>query len=93
MHAYGVLGVGEIAGAMVTGLCEGVDDAPTVLLSPRNAERSAALAARYPSVAVAADNQAVVDGCATLVLSLRPQDARAILGELRFRRGSAGRSA
>ena len=87
MHAYGVLGVGEIAGAMVTGLCEGVDDAPTVLLSPRNAERSAALAARYPSVAVAADNQAVVDGCTTLVLSLRPQDARAILGELRFRPG------
>jgi pyrroline-5-carboxylate reductase len=85
VHAYGVLGVGEIAGAMVTGLCEGVDDAPTVLLSPRSAERSAALAARYPSVAVAADNQAVVDGCATLVLSLRPRDARAILGELRFR--------
>jgi len=85
VHAYGLLGVGEIAGAMVTGLCEGVDDAPAVLLSPRNAERSAALAARYPSVAVAADNQAVIDGCATLVLSLRPQDARAVLGELRFR--------
>ena len=37
VHAYGVLGVGEIAGAMVTGLCEGVEDAPAVLLSPRNA--------------------------------------------------------
>jgi len=35
--AYGVLGVGAIGAAIVTGLCENVDDAPKILLSPRNA--------------------------------------------------------
>jgi hypothetical protein len=32
--ADGVLGVGAIGAAIVTGLCENVDDAPNVLLSP-----------------------------------------------------------
>lgn len=41
---YGVLGVGAIGAAIVTGLCEDVDDAPKVLLSPRNAEVAAGLA-------------------------------------------------
>ena len=42
--AYGVLGVGAIGAAIVTGLCEDVDEAPEVLLSPRNAEVAAGLA-------------------------------------------------
>jgi pyrroline-5-carboxylate reductase len=83
--SYGVLGVGEIAQAMVTGLCDGVDDPPRILLSPRNADRAAALASRFPSVVVASDNQSLIDGCSMLVLSLRPRDARVALGELRFR--------
>jgi pyrroline-5-carboxylate reductase len=82
---YGVLGVGEIATAIVTGLCEGVEAPPGVLLSPRNPERAAALAARHPSVSVAADNQALIDGSSVLVLAIRPQDVHAILGPLRFR--------
>ena len=59
--AYGVLGVGAIGAAIVTGLCENVDDAPKILLSPRNAGITAALAQRFATVDVAADNQAVVD--------------------------------
>ena len=38
-YDYGILGVGEIGAAIVTGLCQGADDAPRILLSPRNAER------------------------------------------------------
>ena len=60
--AYGVLGVGAIGAAIVTGLCENVDEAPEVLLSPRNAGIAAGLARRFASVEVAAGNQAVVDG-------------------------------
>ena len=84
-YDYGIIGVGEIGAAIVTGLCEGVDDAPRILFSPRNAERAAALAARYPSVAVAPDNQSVASRCATVVLSIRPKDSRAILTGLTFR--------
>jgi pyrroline-5-carboxylate reductase len=68
-YDYGILGVGEIGAAIVTGLCADVDDAPRILLSPRNARRSADLAARYPSVSVAPDNQSVASRSAVVVLS------------------------
>jgi pyrroline-5-carboxylate reductase len=86
---YGVLGVGEIAEAIVTGLAEGVHEPPRILLSPRNPARAAALASRFPSVSVASDNQSLVDGASTLVLSLRPRDARPVLRELSFRADQA----
>src|SRR3954454_20605779 len=78
---YGVLGVGAIASAIVTGLCEGVEDPPTVVLSPRNAEAAAGLATRFPTVTVAGDNQSVVDGSTTTVVCLGRAHAD-LLGEL-----------
>ena len=82
--AYGVLGVGALGAAIVTGLCENVDDAPTVLLSPRNAETATGLARRFASVDVAADNQALVDAAAVVIVCVRPQVAGPVLAELRF---------
>jgi pyrroline-5-carboxylate reductase len=82
--AYGVLGVGAIGAAIVTGLCENVDDAPDVLLSPRNAGIAAGLAQRFASVDVTADNQAVVDGAPVVIVCVRPQVAQTVLAELRF---------
>jgi pyrroline-5-carboxylate reductase len=81
---YGVLGVGALASAIVTGLCEGVADPPTVVLSPRNVEASARLAARYPSVSVAADNQAVLDAADVVIVCLRRAHAE-LLGDLTWR--------
>ena len=81
---YGVIGVGALATALVTGLCSS-NDAPEIVLSPRNAERGAALADRFASVRVAADNQAVLDAADVVLLCVRPQDAEAVLGPLRFR--------
>jgi pyrroline-5-carboxylate reductase len=65
-------------------LCENVDEAPQVLLSPRNAGIAAGLAERFPSVEVAADNQAVVDGAGVVIVCVRPQVAQAVLDELSF---------
>jgi pyrroline-5-carboxylate reductase len=81
---YGVLGVGAIGAAIVTGLCESVDEAPGLLLSPRNAEVAAGLAQRFATVDVGASNQAVVDGARVVVVCLRPQVAQTVLAELRF---------
>lgn len=81
---YGVLGVGAIGAAIVTGLCENVDDAPQVLLSPRNAGIAAGLTQRFATVDVAADNQAVVDGAPVVLVCVRPQVAQTVLAELRF---------
>ena len=80
----GVLGVGAIGSAIVTGLCDGVEDAPKVLLSRRNAEIAAHLAERFATVDVAADNQAVVDGAQVVVVCVRPEHASTVLAELRF---------
>jgi len=86
---YGVLGVGSIASAMVTGLCDGVPDAPEVVLSPRNAERARDLAARLPTVRVAMDNQAVLDRSDVVLVCLLPGHATEVLQDLRFRAGQA----
>ncbi len=56
------------------------------MVSPRNAERSRALAARFANVGVASDNQTVLDRADTVVLAVRPQDIVAALDGLRFRR-------
>ena len=81
---YGVLGVGALASAIVTGLCDGVAEPPMIVLSPRNAEASAGLAARFDSVSVAADNQAVLDAAELVFVTLRRAHAD-VLGELIWR--------
>ncbi|GAA4718871.1 NAD(P)-binding domain-containing protein [Nocardioides conyzicola] len=85
MTSYGFIGVGSIAAAMVVGLCDGVTDAPEVVLSPRGAERSAELAGRLPTVRVATDNQGVVDAADVVVVCLLPGDAAESLAGLTFR--------
>jgi pyrroline-5-carboxylate reductase len=81
---YGVIGVGSLASAIVTGLCHDVDAPPSVLLSPRNAAAAAELALRFPTVVVADSNQAVLDGSRTVVVCLRQAHADA-LGDLAWR--------
>lgn len=83
----GILGVGAIAEAIVIGLGSGYFDTHPVLLSPRNHARSSALAERYPSLAVAADNQDLVNRSDIVLVCLRPQDAGEILEGLDFTEG------
>jgi pyrroline-5-carboxylate reductase len=80
----GFVGVGAIAEAIVTGLCEGELSPPSIHLSPRSAARTGRLAARYPSVLVADSNQGVVVRADVVFLCVRPQDAPAALSELAF---------
>lgn len=80
---YGFVGTGSITRAMVEGLSN-VGAAPEIVVSPRSAAVSAALAARHGNVRVAPDNQAVVDAAACVVVATRPDDARAVLDDLIF---------
>jgi pyrroline-5-carboxylate reductase len=84
MATYGVLGVGAIARAIVTGLCADVTNAPSIALSPRGTATAAELARQYPTVEVAADNQGVLDASTVVVVCLRTADAP-LLGELAWR--------
>jgi len=80
----GVIGVGSIASAMVTGLCRG-DKPQEFLLSPRNPKAAAKLAASYPSVRVAESNDVVARESSLVLLCLRPADAGLLRG-LSFRK-------
>jgi pyrroline-5-carboxylate reductase len=81
MDALGIVGVGAIAEAIVTGL----SGCAEIHLSPRSAERAGRLAARHPAVHVANSNQAAIDPADVVLLCVRPQDAPAALSGLTFR--------
>jgi pyrroline-5-carboxylate reductase len=81
----GFVGTGAITSAIVTGLNTAGLGSDTILVSPRNAEAAAALAAKFTSVTVAASNQAVLDGSEVVMLAVRPQVATEVLSELKFR--------
>jgi pyrroline-5-carboxylate reductase len=80
----GFIGTGVIAEAVITGLLASTNAPETVVVSPRNAVRAAGLASKYPQVKVAKSNQAVIDACKTVCLSIRPQIADQVLGALVF---------
>ena len=79
--AIGIIGVGEIASAIVGGSCGG-DDHPDFFLSPRNAERSAKLANDFDGIKVCASNQEVIDCSEHIILAVLPQQTQAVLTEL-----------
>ncbi|RAE56004.1 NAD(P)-binding domain-containing protein, partial [Burkholderia multivorans] len=86
----GIIGVGEIASAIVDGLCAaetpdaaGSDMiAPSIVLSPRSRERAADLASRHAGVEVAADNQDVVDRSDLIIVSVLPDQVDDVLTAL-----------
>ncbi|MBE1160915.1 NAD(P)-binding domain-containing protein [Dyella acidiphila] len=80
----GLIGVGAIAAAIVSGLSETAEP-PSIVLSPRNAAVAARLAGAYANVRVAASNQAVVEQADVLLLCVRPADAQQVMSALRFR--------
>lgn len=83
----GFIGTGAITDAMVRGLLASPPAVEAVMVSARNAQIAARLAADFPAVAVSKDNQAIVNGCETVVLAIRPQIAEEVVRPLRFRDG------
>jgi pyrroline-5-carboxylate reductase len=69
----GVLGIGHLSCHVVPGLLR-ESDAPTVLLSPRNAENSARLSHQF-GLEIASDNADLVERCSTILLGVRPFNA------------------
>lgn len=82
--AFGVLGVGSIASAIVTGLARPEGPPRGFVLSPRSAQRAARLAAAHSGVRVATDNQEAVTDADVVLLCLRAADAPEVLKGLTF---------
>ncbi|KUL47485.1 MULTISPECIES: NAD(P)-binding domain-containing protein [Streptomyces] len=87
-RTLGIIGVGEIAHAIVSGLCDGTDVPPAIALSPRGARTAAELAERHENVRVCPDNQAVADAADVLILAVRPQQRAEALAPLTVRPGT-----
>jgi pyrroline-5-carboxylate reductase len=81
----GFIGTGAITSAIIHGLGTSVADQGVIHVSPRSADISAKLAQQFPHVRVAASNQAVLDESEVVILAVRPQIAREVIPELRFR--------
>ena len=80
----GFLGCGTMNSAIVHGLCT-LDAPPSIVVSPRNAEKALALYEAFPAlVRVAASNQEVVDSSDTVFIGVLPKRAEAVIRDLRF---------
>lgn len=81
----GFIGTGAITTALVTGLCTAEKVADTILISPRNREKSELLQKRFSQVAIGQNNQDVVDNSDILVLAFLPGDLAGIVNPLEVR--------
>lgn len=85
MTTFGIIGVGSIASSIVTGLSENLEEPTQIVLSPRSEARSRDLAARFQNARLAPTNQEVVDHSDVVILSVLPDQAEEVLGQLTFR--------
>ncbi|NTE68253.1 NAD(P)-binding domain-containing protein [Agrobacterium tumefaciens] len=83
----GFIGTGAITDAMVRGLLAQPAAVQHIMVSQRSEDVSAKLAVDFPQVLVSGDNQAIVDGCDTIILAIRPQIAEEVVRPLQFRDG------
>ncbi|MFZ3572901.1 NAD(P)-binding domain-containing protein [Streptomyces sp. BH097] len=84
VQRIGIIGVGEIGRAVVTGLRHEGGASPEVFLSTRGARTAATLAEQYAGVTVCADNQQVVDRSELVLLAVRREDWRESLAGVRI---------
>merc|ERR1712125_35134 len=79
---------GTMSSAIVRGLMKATaaGESPRFVISPRNAEKAAKLAAEFPAVVrIAADNQEVVDSVDCVIIAVLPKQVEEVLAALRFK--------
>jgi pyrroline-5-carboxylate reductase len=81
----GFVGTGTITTAIIDGLIKADPFWAEIVVSPRNAQTSQRLSARYGSVRIAANNQEVLDSCEMVLVAVRPQVVAEVLRGLAFR--------
>jgi len=83
-EVIGFVGCGTMSSAIVRGLCT-TDAPPEIVLSPRNAEKAAALHGEFPQlVSIAASNQEVVDRADVVFIGVLPRMTEEVCCALNF---------
>jgi pyrroline-5-carboxylate reductase len=82
---FGFVGIGTMSSAIIRGLCTLAEAPKSIIVSPRNAAKAAALSHAHPSiVSVAASNQDVLDRSHVVFIGVLPKQCEEVLRSLKF---------
>jgi pyrroline-5-carboxylate reductase len=81
----GFIGTGKIACAVITGICNSKISYKKIIISNRNRSIARSLKKKFKKVAIAKNNQEIVDTCNWVFLSITPTVGQKIIKELKFK--------
>ena len=82
---FGFIGTGKISSSVITGICRSKISFKKILISPRNKSLANKLNKKFKKVAIAKDNQEIIDSCNWVFLSITPTVGKKIIKELNFK--------
>ena len=80
----GFIGTGKIASSVITGVCNSKISFKKIIISSRNKKISQYLKKRFKKIAIAQNNQQIVDNCDWVFLSVTPSVGKKIIKDLNF---------
>ena len=80
----GFIGTGKIASSVITGICKSEISYKKIIISSRNKKISQNLKKKFKKIAIAQNNQQIVDNCDWVFLSVTPSVGKKIIKDLNF---------
>ena len=80
----GFIGTGKIASSVITGICKSKISYKKIIISSRNKKISQNLKKKFKKIAIAQNNQQIVDDCDWVFLSVTPSVGKKIIKDLNF---------
>ena len=81
----GFIGTGKITSSVVTGICGSNISYNKIILSPRNRSIAQKLKNRFKKIAIAKNNQEVINSCNWIFLAVTPTVGEKIIKNLKFK--------
>ena len=81
----GFIGTGKITSSVVTGICRSKISFKKIILSPRNRNIAKKLKRKFKKVAIAKNNQEIINSCNWIFLAVTPSVGQKIIKNLKFR--------
>jgi len=85
--SIGFIGAGNMASALIGGLCKSNPDNTTILVTDPHSDKVTALVDTL-GITAGKDNQALADGCDVIVLAVKPQIIKTVLQALEIKTGT-----
>ena len=81
----GFIGTGKITSSVVTGICGSKISFKKIILSPRNRSIAINLKRKFKKVAIAKNNQEIINSCNWIFLAVTPNVGEKIIKHLKFK--------